>query len=163
MYIYMHSTYAFTDELINYKVTYGNLLLKWNLGNYMFIFSCEIDKRPRNPNHVTLFSLIPLMLMKDRSPTFCMRVGWWLWKRDILDVVIQANRKVENPHLPGLCVGARRDAASGHGSMVHQFSRFIWRERKRDWVKVRHKNQNRERHAKRRSWCGQGWNKEKRS
>lgn len=30
------------------------------LGNYTFIFSSEIDKRPRNTNHVTLFSLMPL-------------------------------------------------------------------------------------------------------
>lgn len=142
----MHSIYTFTDELINYKATCGNLLLKMKFSNYTFIFSSEIDKRPRkHKSRNTLLTYATNAYAGQIANILCIRVdggsgcsysqtGRW---RILAYLGPRGSQK-------RCCVRAR--------SMVHQFSVYLEGKKER-LSKSQYKNGNRKRHAKRKIWC----------
>lgn len=90
------------------------------------------DKMPTNLNHThPLFWLIAWHDKEGRiSESGLWSEGDCSVKNRHFRCSYPSNWKLEHPCSPGLCVGANRDAASGHGFIVHQLSRFIWRKRK---------------------------------
>lgn len=69
---------------------------------------------------------MPLMLMQDRCANILHQSGMVA-----LDVVIQAEPEDGESLLTWALRGSQKRCVRAR-SMVHQFSRFIWRERKRD-------------------------------